>query len=424
MGFPNPGTERAIKTVMILAANFPPTGGVGVIRTLKFVKYLPSFGWEPIVVTLPSRSEKIIDDSLLVEIPSTAEVHRPFFFDYRKMIPGDIAKLIRPIEGKFNFPDKYVQWNHFAFKYIEDKILPKTKIDLIYTSVGPHSTLLLAQKLKQHFSIPFVVDLRDPFSFSQYSILDSKNRWSKKARKIEKSVFNDADHINNVSKIWKEKYERLYPEIVAKSSLIPNGYDEEDFKHLTRKTRNKIFTIGYNGTFSRIVPIEPLIAAMIEIHKTEKISIRLSIATPIKLRKLKSKYPYLFHNSLIDHKGFLPHKESLQKLYQSDTSILILNDIPAIKGMIPAKAYEYLRLNRPILLLHRKGSFLSKLIEDTSTGFTVNINDRTEIVKGLLTMYKNWENRKLDHNPNWEEIRKYERRYLTQKLSNIFNRLI
>lgn len=413
-----------MKTVIILAANFPPTGGVGVIRTLKFVKYLPSFGWEPIIVTLPNRSKRIIDDSLLVEIPSTAEVHRPFFFDYRKIIPGDIAKLIRPIERKLNYPDKYVQWNHFAFRYIKDKILPKRKIDLIYTSVGPHSTLLLAQKLKQHFNIPFVVDFRDPFSFSQYSILDSKSKWSNKARKIEKSVFEDADHINNVSKIWKEKYERLYPEITTKSSLIPNGYDEEDFKHLTKKVRNKIFTIGYNGTFSRIVPIEPLIAAMIEIHKTEKISIKLSMATPIKLRKLKSKYPYLFHNGLIDYKGFLPHKESLQNLYRSDAAILILNDIPATEGMIPAKTFEYLRINTPILLLHRKGSFLSKLIEDTGTGFTVNINDRTEIVNGLLTLYKNWEHCKLDHNPNWEEIKKYERKYLTQKLSNIFNRLI
>ena len=413
-----------MNTVMILAANFPPTGRVGVIRTLKFVKYLPSFGWKPIIVTLPARSKRIIDDSLLIEIPSTAEVHRPFFFDYRKIIPGDIAKLIGPIETRINFPDKYVQWNYFAFKYIRDKILPERKIDLIYTSVGPHSTSLLAQKLKQHFNIPFFIDFRDPFSFSQYSILDSKTKWSNKAREIEQSVLNDADHINNVSKIWKEKYERLYPEIITKSSLIPNGYDEEDFKRLTKKRRNKIFTIGYNGTFSRIVPIEPLIAAMIEIHKTKKISIKLSIATPIKLGQLKSKYPYLFQNSLIDHRGFLSHKESLQNLYRSDASVLILNDIPATEGMIPAKTFEYLRINIPILLLHKKGSFLSKLIEDARTGFAVNINDRSEIVNGLLTMYENWENHKLDHNPNWEEIRKYERRYLTQRLSTIFKRLI
>lgn len=418
--------ELTLKTVMILAVNFPPIGGVGVIRTVKFVRYLQSFGWKPLVVTLPCGATKRFQDkSLLQDLPREIEIHRPFFFDYRKIIPGEIAKLVKPIENRINFPDKYIQWNHFAFKYIEDKILPKKKIDLIYTSVSPHSTLLLAQKLKQHFNIPFVVDFRDPFSFSQYSILDSKSDSDreKKARQIERSVFNDADYIINVSKIWKEKYEELYPEIVPKSAVIHNGYDEEDFQDFIKK-RNEIFSVGYNGTFSRIVPIEPLISAIIEIHKKEKVSIKLNIATPIKLSKLKSKYSYLFQNGLIDYKGFLPYKKSLKILYESDAAILILNDIPATEGQIPAKTFEYLRINSPIMLLYKKGSSLSKLIEETGTGFTVNIKDHDEIVNGLLNLYKNWKNGKQEYNPNREEIKKYERKYLTQKISNIFNMLV
>jgi len=412
-----------MKTVMILAVNFPPIGGVGVIRTLKFVKYLPLFGWEPIVVTLPKRSKRIIDDSLLNEIPPTTEIHRPFFFDYRKIIRGEITRFIYPIDKKFNFPDRYVQWNHFAFKYIKDKILSKKKIDIIYTSVGPHSTLLLTHKLKQYFNIPFVIDFRDPFSFGQYSILDSKLNWSNRARQIEQSIFRDADHIVNVTRVWKEKYEKLYPEIAEKSTLIHNGYDEEDFQDFIKK-RNEIFTVGYNGTFSRIVPIEPLISAIIEIHKKEKVSIKLNIATPIKLSKIKSKYSYLFQNGLIDYKGFLPYKKSLKILYESDAAILILNDIPATEGQIPAKTFEYLRINSPIMLLYKKGNSLSRLIEETGTGFTVNIKDHDEIVNGLLNLYKNWKNGKQEYNPNREEIKKYERKYLTQKISSIFNMLV
>jgi hypothetical protein len=203
-----------MKKVLVLAVNFPPSGGVGVIRTLKFIKYLRGFGWDPLILTIPANTAKrVSDNSLLEEIPADVEIHRPFFRDYRKIIPGELAKLLKPLLDRIHFPDKYIQWNHFALKYIKDKIVPHYKIDLAYTSVGPHSTLLLAQKLNQQFNIPFVVDFRDPFSFSQYSILESKKTWRLRAEKIERSVLHDAAHVVNVSNIWKNKYEDLYPEI-------------------------------------------------------------------------------------------------------------------------------------------------------------------------------------------------------------------
>ena len=348
-----------MKTVLVLAVHFPPSGGVGVIRTLKFIRYLPDFGWEPIVVTLPEgATNRVKDRSLLDTIPNNTEIHRPPFYDYRKVIRGDVAKLLKPLLNRINFPDKFILWNHFAFKYISKNILPKLKIDLAYTSVGPHSTMLLAHKLKTKFDIPMVVDFRDPFSFSQYNLLDGEKSQQSKAEMIEQSVFHDADHIINVSRIWKEKYERLYPDIVNKSSLIHNGYDEEDFDLLSTHEKNECFTLGYNGTFSRIVPMEPLLTAIAEIHRRHGISIRLNIATPLSKRKLASRHAYLFKNDLVEYKGFLPHKESLEYLQRSDVAVLILNDISATEGMIPAKTFEYLRINKPIFLLHKKEGHL------------------------------------------------------------------
>jgi glycosyltransferase involved in cell wall biosynthesis len=414
-----------LKTVLILAVNFPPSGGVGVIRTVKFVKYLPAFGWQPVVVTLPAGATKrILDDSFLNEIPPEIEIHRPFFLDYRKFIPGDVAKLLKPILSRILFPDKYVQWNRFAFRHIRDKVLSRQRIDLAYTSVGPHSTMLLAQQLRHAFGIPFVVDFRDPFSFRQYTLLEAKTSWQKRAEKIEGRVLKDAGHVINVSRIWQQKYEHMYPFIAAKSSLIHNGYDEDDFNNFDSKTDNDVMTLGYNGTFSRLVPLDPIVLAIKEVHQRHGIPIRLNIATPIPLRKLTSKYPYCFEHNLIAHKGFLPHQESLNNLARSDIALLILNDIPATEGMLPAKTFEYLRMQMPILLLHRQNGFLSKIIDQTNTGHTVGINDHQAIVKTLLQLQHQWSQRKFSVDPDWDEIRKFDRQALTQKLTDVFNSVI
>jgi len=413
-----------LKTVLILAAYFPPSGGVGVIRTLKNIKYLPEFGWKPIVVTLPERATKrVIDNSLMEKIPSGTEIHRPFFFDYRKIIGGDIARFLSPLLGRIHFPDKFIQWNYFAFKYISKNILPFSDVDLIYTSVGPHSTMLLAHKLKQHFNIPIVIDFRDPFSFSQYNLLDTQEARQSNAEKIEAAVFRDADHIINVSRIWKDKYEQLYPDIVSKSSLIHNGYDEDDFKFPTHSGKNNHFTLGYNGTFSRLVPLEPLLAAITSIHQHHGIPIHLNIATPTSKRKLVSRHPYLFENNLIKYKGFMPHGESLQYLQRSDAVVLILNDIDATVGMIPAKTFEYLRIHKPILLLHRKEGHLSEIVEKTQTGVGVNITDQEAIVRTLLSLQRQWAQNSLLYDPVHHEIKKFERRHLTGLLARVFDSL-
>jgi glycosyltransferase involved in cell wall biosynthesis len=317
-----------------------------------------------------------------------------------------------------------VQWNRFAFNYIRDEVLPHRHIDLIYTSVGPHSTMLLAQRLMRSFDIPFVVDFRDPFSFRQYTVLDAKTAWQKRAERIEEGVLKDAGHVINVSRIWQQKYEHMYPVIASKSSLIHNGYDDNDFHNLDRQKANAVMTLGYNGTFSRLVPLEPIVAAIMEIHQRHGISIQLNIATPIPPKKLTSKYPYCFEHNLISHLGFLPHRESLNNLSRSDIALLILNDIPATEGMLPAKTFEYLRMQMPILLLHRKNGFLSEIIDQTQTGLTVNINDHQAIVETLLQLQHQWSQGRLTTDPDWKEIRKFDRQALTKKLADVFDRVI
>jgi hypothetical protein len=127
--------------------------------------------------------------------------------------------------------------------------------------------------------------------------------------------------------------------------------------------------------------------------------------------------------NLLEHSGFLPHQASLSHLATCDVSVLVLNDMAATEGMIPAKTFEYLRINRPILLLHRQGSFLADIISRTHTGTTVTIGDHDEIVQALLQLQQAWQNNDLRHYPNWDEIKKFDRKHLSRELVDIFDGL-
>ena len=207
-------------------------------------------------------------------------------------------------------------------------------------------------------------------------------------------------------------------------SLIHNGYDEDDFAGLNLRSQNSVLTLGYNGTFSRLVPLKPVMSAISEIHRNHGIDIKLNIASPTQKKKLASQYPYLFDKGLIEYRGFLPHKESLENLYHSDIALLILNDIEATEGMIPAKTFEYLRIGRPILLLHRKRGHLAEIIQKTETGITVDITDQNQIVQTLLELHHAWRSYRLRHQPKWDAIREFDRSHLCRLLVDIFKSLV
>jgi hypothetical protein len=412
-----------MKTVLMIAPNFPPTSAVGGIRSVKFAKYLPLFGWKPVVVTVSEKAKKVSDPSFLADLPPEVEIHAPHFFNYRKYVPGDILKLVKPLERKFIFPDMYVRWNRPALRYICRRILGSHKIDLVYVSLGPHSALLLASELKRRLGLPLVLDFRDPFSFSQYSILDHKDEFQKRARAIEAAVLPLCDHINVVTRVWQQRYASLYPTIADRMGSIHNGYDEADFLGLSSKAPNPVFTVGYNGTFSRLAPLAPLLDAIAKIHRNTGRTIRLKIATPTHEKKLRSRYDYHYKNNLIEFNGFMNHKESLKNLHKADIVALILDNIPATEGQMPAKTFEYLRIDRPILLIHREHGQLAELIQRTRTGRCVAVQNPDQIASTLLDFQQSWERQALLHDPDWNEIEKYERKNLTGELAAVFNRL-
>lgn len=412
-----------MKNCLMISANFPPIGGVGVQRITKLVKNLPPLGWNPIVITVPTYSRKSTKDySMMKELPENLEVLRPFYFDYRKIIPGDIAKLFKYWEKKHLFPDKYVIWNHFAVQRMKE-ITQKRKIEVAFVNIPPFSGLLLADKIKRNLNLPTIINFRDPFSFNNYIRLEDREEERRRSEEIEKSILPQLDKIICVTPYVVERYGELFPNLTETFELIPNGYDESDFAELDTSppAKSSGFSIGYNGSVSSLVPIESLLTAIYEIYSTHNIKITLNIASQNPKSKFEKKSPECFDAGLVNFKGFLPHRESLENLSTSNILAIMFANDPATIGAYPGKVFEYFRMNRPILLLNNRISPLARLIVDkTKSGVAVNIDNQTEIVQAILNFYELWKKDELNHTPDWSEIRKFEYGNLTQKLVQTF----
>ncbi len=409
----------------MVSAFFPPIGGVGVQRITKFVRHLPELGWNPIVLTVPTYSTRMPKDpSMINDVPESIKIYRPFFYNYRKIVPGEINKLINPITKRIFYPDLYVPWNYFVFRTVE-KIIKKQKIDVAFFNLSPFSTMLLAEKIKREFHLPVILNLRDPFSFNNYLIIKNNPQEISRAQNLERTIFPKMDAIIGVTPYIVEQYRALLPELKDKIQLITNGYDETDFANLdpekSKHTAN--FTIGYNGSVSSIVPIQPLLKAIYHLYQHKNITIKLNIASNDSFKKISSQCPDCARAGLIEYKGFLPHAKSLENLCNSHILAIMFKIDATTDGAYSGKIFEYLRMKKPILLLNKKDSQVAKLIQETKTGTAVNIDNQEEIQQALLFYYEQWKNNQLVHQPNWEKIRQFDYRELTKKLAAIFNNL-
>jgi len=405
-----------MKNILVISAYFPPIGGIGVQRISKQVKYLHKNGYNPIVITTPKYSTKMIhDESMWKDIPSEIEIYRPFFYEYSKIIPGEIRKLLRPLEKKILFPDQFVVWNYFVKKKI---LALKKRIDFstVILNLSPFSGILLVKFLKEKLKLKVIVNLRDSFSFNFYYISQNRKKEIIKSKKIEEKTFKFCDSIILPTPNILKEYQKIYPKYKNKFFLIPNGFDEEDFAKTKIPPQN--FTIYYSGSFSSMTPLQPLLRAVSGVNKKHKISIVVSIATNLSLKKIKNVYPEGYHNGYVKFLGFLPHKENILNFSKANLlAISLANNKLTADFVYSGKLLEYINADTPILLLNNSTSAAAKLIEKTHSGFCVNIDSQKDIQDLLFKLYSQWKKeKKIFFQPDKYEIQKYNYKNLIKLL--------
>jgi glycosyltransferase involved in cell wall biosynthesis len=354
--------------VLIVTYYWPPSGGAGVQRWLKFAKYLPEFGWEPIILTVDPKyaAYPVIDFSLKDELPSDLVVHTTpatdWFSIYKKdksKIPAAgfannvdntlKGKLLRFTRGNLFIPDPRKGWNKYAFKKASE-LIETEGIKHIITTSPPHSTQLTGLKIKKKYpEIKWIADLRDPWTDIYYYKQFYPTFLSKLIdANYEKQVLKNADKIITVGASLKDTFSLKVKGIENKIEVITNGYDEDDFKGIESVNPPKL-TITYVGTLSDIYPVYGLVIALKKLKQEGKdFVLRFVGSVSGKTRQLiLSDIP----DSSVEFLPYVIHSEAVKYMMTSTLLLLIIPSHHSNKSIITGKLFEYLGTGKPILCL-------------------------------------------------------------------------
>jgi glycosyltransferase involved in cell wall biosynthesis len=386
--------------VLIITYYWPPSGGAGVQRWLKFSKYLPEFGWEPIVLTIDPAfaAYPVTDESLSEELPASLKVYKTPAVDYFSIYKKDKTriptagfansidnslkgKILRFVRGNFFIPDPRKGWNRYAFKKACE-LITKEGINHIITTSPPHSTQLIGLKIKKKFQgIKWIADLRDPWTDIYYYEQFYPTLISKYLDlRLEKKVLKNADRIITVGASLKTSFSLKVNGIADKIEVITNGYDEDDFKGLKSKSPD-VFTITYTGTLSDVYPIEGFLAAL-QILKEKGNNFRLKFIGSVS-KKNKDLILSKTDDSIVEFIPHVDHASAIDYMLNTSLLLLIIPDHQSNKSIITGKLFEYIATGKPIICLGPCDGDAAEILKETGHGFTFMYLDSTGILDYL-----------------------------------------
>lgn len=417
-----------MKKVLMIAYSFPPTGGPGVQRSLKFVKYLRNFGWEPLVVTRDVKNMRVIDESLNKDIPEGVKIFRTKPCEFTEL-NGLLNYFGRFVSRKVLCPDGERLWGEFA-KGTAVKAVKRDKIDLIYTTSVPYSAHLIGLHLKHKFpGIPWVADFRDEWTNNPY-LLDNPHNKLRMAieKRMEHRVLEKADYLITNTPVMLDNFLRLNNDMALEDhfTVIPNGYDSDDFITVTGSTpENESFTLTYTGSmYGRRKPdyFFQALSELVGEGKIDPSKIKVQLIGTLQKDNLdKLLDQYLLHE-IVKILPYMDHDECVAHMANSDALLLIEGGGPGSEAFYTGKVFEYLASRRPILAnIPAKGA-AAQLINSTRAGLVSDYNDITGTKENLLLLYEAWQNKTSILEPDNEKIAKYERKVLTDKLATVFEK--
>jgi len=436
---------KSRKRVLIITYYFPPSGGSGVQRTLKFIKHLRNFGWEPIVLTALNADYPAYDESLWEDVPKDMKIYRSKIFEpyrlYRRFTgkkiddSTDISTLTLDETEKHNFneriselirafffiPDARILWLPFSL-YLGFKILRKEKIDLIFSSAPPYTTHLIGMLLHRFSKIPWIADFRDSWigwlSTPQWrpNLSRAFEFW------MEGSVLRYANCVITVSKgVRDDLLSRNPSSNKDKWYFLPNGYDATDFLDVKPYPKNNKLTFVYSGSLYGNRNPEYLIRAL-ERLKLERLDLYNFIHFRFVGRigqSILDRIQSSSVNSIIDQIIYVKHKESISYLKSSDISLLIIDDAPVNKGILTGKLYEYIGVGHPIFALAPNGD-AADLINKYQLGQVVSPKNIKKIFDALIKIIEEHNEKRSSFCFDDSVRKKFERKEQTKKLAEIF----
>ncbi len=432
--YTNDSQGALMKKVLIITYYWPPAGGPGVQRWLKFAKYLRSFGIDPIIYTPENPDFPILDKTLLDEVPEgitiiKKPIFEPYYFaklfskkETSKISSGIIEeankqgflqKLFLFIRGNFFIPDARKFWIKPSAKFLK-QYLQENSIDTLITTGPPHSLHLIGLKLKKSLPIKWIADFRDPWTeIGYHKKLQLSASAKAKHIKLETEVLNAADQIITTSFKTKEEFSIKTSKPIT---VITNGFDSEISENAVLDLKFTLAHIGSLLSERNPVNLWKTLSELVLENKDFSADLQLKLVGTVSQAVIDSINEYDLGNNL-KLKGYVSHKEANQLQKKSQVLLLIEIDSEETKGIIPGKFFEYLAAKRPILAIGPVGWDVGGLINETSAGKVFTYLDHENLKSQILAYYIEYKmaNLKVDSN----NIEKYSRRNLTEKLANL-----
>lgn len=423
-----------MKKVLIITYYWPPAGGPGVQRWLKFVKYLPEFGIKPIVYIPKNPTYPILDQDLVSEIPAGVTILKKDIFEpyaiasvfskgkVKKISSGIIPEQKKQsfserislwIRGNLFIPDARVLWVKPSVIYLQ-KYIRENDINTIITTGPPHSVHLIGFHLKKKTKVNWIADFRDPWTTIGYQkSLKLSSFAASKHKKLEKEVLTYADEIIVTSKSTKLEFAEITSKPIR---VITNGYDLETVEK--QKVDNK-FSISHIGSLlSERNPkiLWQTLAELINEIPTFKNDLELKLIGTVSDTVLQS----IEENSLtpfLHNLGYVSHAEAIAAQRRSQVLLLLEIDSPETKAIIPGKLFEYMVSGRPILALGPQGADFADIIKETNTGIFITYQEKQKLKSTIIDLYTRFLTG--DLKANAAGLQQYSRRNLTGKLADV-----
>lgn len=433
-----------MKRVLIISYYWPPTGGSGVQRWVKFAKYLPSEGWMPVIYTPENPEMLTVDASLADEIPAEVEViKRPIFEPYNlyRALTGGKKKdkkdsrEVNPINsrkkslgqkvsmwirGNCFIPDPRCFWIGPSVRFLK-KYLKEHPVDIIVSTGPPHSMHLIARKVARATGVPWVADFRDPWTKMFYFKHLSLSVWAeKKHEKLEKKVLDEASVVVAVSPLVQEEFQQMTSN---KVELITNGYDDSDFPTENKET-GEFFDIAHTGLFAADGNPTVLWKALGDKCREEESfrkALRIKLIGKTDREIISAVKEAGLEENLIDL-GYQDHKVAVCEQRNAAVLILPLRKEPEYRATLPGKLFEYLASQRPVLGIGQKDGAMARILAETNAGEVYDWEEYESIKAYIDRSWEKFQSGTLV--AETENIEKYSRRELTRTMAALFEKLL
>ena len=421
--------------VLLITYYWPPAGGSGVQRWLKFIKYFSCFGIEPIVFTVENPDYAVEDASLIAEIPDGLQVLREPIWEPNTVLsklkvdekkqsagflsakPSFLQRQMHYIRANYFIPDARKFWIKPSVRKI-NSFLKENPVDVIVSTGPPHSVHMIGLELKKITGIKWVADFRDPWTNIDYfHNLPLTKGARKKHHTLENEVINQADAVLVVGKSMKEEFIDRNQNVY----VLSNGFDDQaEDEKMTLDAKFSISHIGMMNADRNPKIFWKALKELVDENAdfAQDLSVKLIGKCDEEVYRSVSDFGL---NKYVNFVAYVAHRDVLKFQRSSQLLLLAVNDVPSSRSVITGKVFEYLQSKRPIIGIGPIDGDLSEILNQTEAGQMVDFYDMPSLKKILKSYYEQFKSGELlNHTKN---IDRYHRKNLTEELAGILKNL-